>query len=71
MFFTRDDLDRFYALLDRLREQQGGNRMLSSCTGRMALPARGVHVFFEAGEVRADGHSLRVVRVGTHAVSRP
>ena len=34
----------------------------------MAWPARGVYFFFEPGEVRADGESLRVVRVGTHAL---
>jgi len=64
------DLDRFYALLDRLREQQGGYRTLTTCTGRIKWPARGVYFFFEPGEVRADGGTLRVVRVGTHAVSR-
>lgn len=66
-----DDLDRFYALLDRLHEQQGGYRHLSACHGRMAWPLRGVYFFFEPGEVRADGQNLRAVRVGTHAVSRP
>lgn len=65
------DLVRFYTLLDRLREQQEGYRTLAACTGRMAWPPRGVYFFFEPGEVRADGESLRVVRVGTHAVSRP
>ena len=68
---TAPDLDRFYSLLDRLREQQGGYRTLATCSGRMARPARGVYFFFEPGECRADGESLRVVRVGTHAVSRP
>lgn len=67
----RADLDRFYALLDRLREQQGAYRQLSACNGRMRWPARGVYFFFEPGEIRADGKSLRIVRVGTHAVSRP
>lgn len=65
------DLSRLYTLLDRLHEQQGGYHMLSTCTGRMAWPARGVYFFFEPGEVRAGGEDLRVVRVGTHAVSRP
>lgn len=65
------DLDQFYTLLDRLREQQGGFCTLSTCTARTGWPARGVYFFFEPGEIRADGESLRVVRVGTHAVSRP
>lgn len=70
--FPQDhDLDRFYTLLSRLREQQGGYRYLRDCTARTGWPARGVYFFFEPGEVRADGQSLRVVRVGTHAVSRP
>lgn len=61
------DLNRFYILLSRLREQQGGYRHLRDCTARAGWPARGVYFFFEPGEVRADGESLRV---RTHAVSR-
>ena len=45
-------------------------RWLSSCTGRMAWPERGVYFFFESGEERSDsGTGLRVVRVGTHALT--
>ena len=36
----------------------------------MAWPKRGVYFFFENGEFRRDGQTARVVRVGTHAVSR-
>lgn len=32
-------------------------------------PRRGVYFFFEPGEIRGVGTGLRVVRVGTHAVS--
>jgi hypothetical protein len=64
------DLTRLYTLLDRLRELQGGYRHLRDCTARTGWPARGVYVFFEPGELRADGETLRVVRIGTHAVSR-
>lgn len=53
------DLDRFYALLGRLREAQGGYRMLTGSTGRMAWPAHGVCFFFEPGEARAGGSSSR------------
>ncbi len=64
------DLDRFYALLGRLRETQGGYRTLAGSTGHDGWPARGVYFFFEPGEFRAGGESLRVVRVGTHAVAK-
>jgi hypothetical protein len=36
---------------------------------RSGLPGRGVYFFFEYHEFREDGSTLRVVRVGTHAVS--
>jgi hypothetical protein len=65
-----NDLVRFYALLDRLERRVGGRRMLSQCRGRMAWPQRGVYFFMENGEERTEsGTGLRVVRVGTHAVS--
>ena len=44
--------------------------MLKDCDGRMDWPRRGVYFFFEDGEFRPDGKTPRVVRVGTHAVSR-
>jgi hypothetical protein len=63
------DLQTFYALLDRLEEKIGGKRRLVDCHGRMDWPARGVYFFFEPGELRSDsGTGLRVVRVGTHAL---
>ncbi|KAF5049348.1 hypothetical protein DSECCO2_440730 [anaerobic digester metagenome] len=64
------DLECLYTLLERLHERQGGYRRLGDCTSRDGWPARGVYFFFEPGEVRAGGQTLRVVRVGTHAVSR-
>jgi hypothetical protein len=65
-----DDIIRFYSLLDRLKERCAGTRLLATCSARMNWPYRGVYFFFETGEVRSDsGHALRVVRVGTHAVS--
>jgi hypothetical protein len=39
------------------------------CTRRSGWPGRGVYFFFEDHEFREDGSTLRVVRVGTHAVS--
>ena len=61
-------LERFYALMDRLRTWPGGERRLSSCRGRLGWPRRGVYFFYEPGEVRADG-TPRVVPVGTHALT--
>jgi len=36
----------------------------------MGWPARGVYFFFEPGEVREDGVTPRIVRVGTHGLTR-
>lgn len=64
------DLVRFYVLLDSLEEKLGGKRTLAVCNGRMSWPTRGVYFFFEAAEERCDsGHGLRIVRVGTHALT--
>ena len=66
----RADLDRFYALLAELEGLRGGKRLLAECHGRMGWPQRGVYFFFEDGELRDDGVTPRVVRVGTHALRR-
>src|SRR5262249_14219860 len=66
----RAELDRFYALLDRLRVAQGHGRLLASCSGRLEWPARGVYFFAEPGELRRSASEVpRIVRIGTHAVS--
>jgi hypothetical protein len=64
----RDDLDRLYRLLAALERRVGGARKLKNCDGYMDWPDRGVYLFLEPGETRADGRH-RVTRVGTHAVS--
>jgi hypothetical protein len=65
----KDDLSRFYDLLEELQDRCGGFRRLAECTGLMTWPNRGVYFFFENGESRSDsGVGLRVVRVGTHAL---
>ena len=64
-----EDLSRLYAILDDLRLRVGGYRYLSQCDGRTGWPRRGVYFFFEHGEQRQNGEGLRVVRVGTHAIS--
>ena len=70
------DLDRFYDVLERLRLKLGGCRCLGACGGDggggaegRGWPPQGVYFFFEPGEMREDGRTPRVVRVGTHAVS--
>jgi hypothetical protein len=42
---------------------------LTDANGRSPWPDRGVYFFFEDGEFREDGRSLRVVRIGTHAIT--
>lgn len=66
-----EQLERLYRLLDELERAVGGRRRLRDCTARMSWPQRGVYFFFEPGEARASNpDAARVVRVGTHAVSR-
>jgi len=63
------DLIRFYSILDALETKIGGARTLSTCSGRMSWPNRGVYFFRELGEHRSDtGQGPRIVRVGTHAL---
>lgn len=65
----KGDLDCFYEILDDLRQRIGGCRRLHDCTGKSGWPKRGVYFFFEDGEFRDDQRTLRVVRVGTHAIT--
>ena len=66
----RDDLIRFYGILEHLQERCGGTRLLAHCDGRVSWPQRGVYFFIEPGERRSDsGEGLRIVRVGTHALT--
>ena len=65
------DTIRFYELLARLERRVDGVRMLATCDGRMEWPRHGVYFFFEEGEERSgSGHGPRVVRVGTHALTK-
>ena len=64
-------LKQFYESLNLLEELVGNARILSECNGRMKWPRRGVYFFVEPGEHRTEsGDGLRVVRVGTHALTR-
>jgi len=65
-----EDLKRFYDLLSKLEQQSSRTKLLKDCHGKMPWADRGVYFFFEEGEQRIhSGEGLRVVRVGTHAVS--
>ncbi len=64
------DIECFYELLKQLEDQVGGKRTLADCHWNMGWPKRGVYFFFEDGETRSKSSGdLRVVRVGTHAVT--
>lgn len=63
--------EHFYRTLTELDQRIGGTRTLKDCHGRLSWPDRGVYFFFEDSQVRStSGEGARVVRVGTHAVSR-
>jgi hypothetical protein len=63
------DRDNFYGIIKSLEKKVLGMRRLVNCRGTMDWPKQGVYFFVERGETREIGE-LRVVRVGTHAVSR-
>jgi hypothetical protein len=63
-----NDLDQFYEMMKQLEKNVGGKRRLNNCHGTMDWPKQGVYFLFEQGETRANG-DMRVIRVGTHAVS--
>lgn len=64
-----EDISRFYQIIDDLEQRTGGKRYLKDCDGKMGWPQRGVYFFFEDGELRENGR-MRLVRVGTHALTR-
>lgn len=64
------DLNRFYAILERLETSHQQGLRLRAYGGAAGLPARGVYFFREPREQRSIcSNSPRIVRVGTHAVS--
>lgn len=64
------DIKRFYALLKQLSAVTSAPRLLEDLSRFRDWPERGVYFFLEPTEHRDDsGSGLRVVRVGTHAVS--
>jgi hypothetical protein len=66
--------DQFYKELRRLYIGQDGGRLLGTSTGRLSWPKRGVYFLMEPTEfLRTRRYSPlehRVIRIGTHAVSR-
>ena len=64
------DLDRLYVALRTLEFGVHGKRELAKCTGQQEWPRSGLYFFFEPGEQRSNDREMRVVRVGTHGVSR-
>lgn len=66
-----DDIRRYYDVLFRLEERTGGKRLLRDFSQYRDWPQRGVYIFFEPNESRTDsGNGPRVVRIGTHALTR-
>ena len=64
-------LQEFYRLLNDLENSLGGKRLFKNCNGKLNWPERGVYFFFEPEEFRINNpYELRVVRVGTHMVSK-
>ncbi len=64
------DVERLYQALHKLESGIGGKRLMSECTGQQLWPSGGVYFFFEPNEFKISKTNLRVVRVGTHGVSR-
>ena len=68
---SRDvDMERLYSALIRLEKWSGQKRLLAECTGHSKWPKSGIYFFFEPDEFRQNKTELRVVRVGTHGVSK-
>ena len=61
------DIERFYSLLEFL-ESKSSKKLLMSCS-KSDFPEQGIYFFFENSETRENGKP-RVVRIGTHAVSK-
>lgn len=66
---VRDEiLEEFYGRLNGVGAANGLRR-LGEATAADGWPTHGVYFFFEAGELRREASSPRVVRVGTHALT--
>lgn len=61
----QQNIDRFYNLMDELVKKFP--RQTLDRLRTLRIPIQGVYFFFEPNELRQDGKSDRVVRIGTHA----
>ena len=67
----REHVNTFYELLDILSVGLDGGRLLGECKASSGWPDRGLYFLFEPGETRRELPTIpRVVRIGTHAVSK-
>jgi len=64
----KEHIDKFYSLIDEL-ERVCAKKFLKESNGRMKWPEKGVYFFFESNEIR-ENNNPRIVRVGTHAISK-
>lgn len=60
----------FTQLLHLLWAAQGSGRRIDETNGRLPWPSRGVYFILEAGRGIRGGRMPKVIRVGTHAVSK-
>lgn len=71
MSAVADDIERFYSILARLRTCPHQGECLCGQIRQTVVVTDGVYFFQEPGEYRAgEPDVLRIVRVGTHAVSQ-
>ena len=61
------DLERFYALIDRLSSRLAGKPTLADLRSFRDWPPRGVYYFFEPGEVRQESGRGPADRPRRHA----
>ncbi|MBP1096321.1 hypothetical protein JOE50_006851 [Bradyrhizobium japonicum] len=65
------DLKEFYKIMARLWRSQRGGRRFTEMTGKMDWPERGVYFIADAAQKIEQRSSVpRIIRVGTHAVSK-
>jgi hypothetical protein len=65
------DIEKFYELINSLEIGLSGKKNIGELSGKSGLPKKGVYFFFEPKEKRRfKPDKLRVIRVGTHGVSR-
>jgi len=63
-----EHINRFYQILNKIEDKISKKQLLLNISGKTSIPNRGVYFFFEPGEFR-ENNDMRVVRVGTHAIT--